>query len=208
MTKTFSKEILKAGLLLFAVLLVAFAIPSPVCAADTASGVQASIPVQEKVTGDTPGSSLDFAFKLTPVSDNAPLPTNGTTLNITGSGNGQFNFDMSNVVPGDIFEYKLTQETVTADNYTSDTASYTVKIYVFRHEDDSLFTTVQILSGDTKCDSACFTNKYTAPAVPEKTTPESPYTGILKNTDFQILLAVIAAAAVILVVTHKKKSAA
>ncbi|MGI6110354.1 MAG: Spy0128 family protein [Eubacteriaceae bacterium] len=210
MTKTFSRGIRLTGLLFLAVLLIAMIFPLSANAADQAAGVSAVIPVQEKVTGDKPESTLDFKFKLTPVTENAPLPVNGDILTISGSGSGQFDLDLTGSKPGDKYEYTLTQQAVTADNYSSDTVSYSVMVYVLRHEDDQLYTQVVISNGDTKFDAAEFTNKYTAPVVPEpvKPTPESPFTGIMQNSDFQAVLIVLAVAAVSIVIARKKRSEA
>ena len=206
MTKTTKRGILQTGLL-FSALLVLLAAPASAQAAGTSDTLSAyPVTVEEKVTGDTPGSQNTFVFTLTAASTGAPLPTNGTELSITGSGSADYTFDLSSARPGDIYEYTVRQQSAGADNYTQDTSEYTVRIYIVRNDSGVLSPETVITGADTKCASCVFTNQYTAPASADQTT-SSPFTGVTENTGVLLLAAALIAAGAIIVIAGKTKAA-
>lgn len=205
MTIISKRRIVQTALLLTA-LLVLLAMPLSVQAAEPAVSLTAyPVAVEEKVTGDVPESQNTFVFKLTPVSQNAPIPTNGTELSITGSGSKNFTLDLSNAPLGDVYEYTVEQQTVTADNYTKDTAVFKVSIYIVKNSDNVVSPVTVINRTDAKYDSCQFTNQYTAPVV-VKPTPSSPFTGLTENTGLMLLVAAITAAGVMLVIAKRTKA--
>lgn len=204
MKRILNNGIFRTGLL--AALLMLLVMPISVMAAEPVSLTAYPVTVEEKVTGDVPETTNTFVFKITAVTENAPLPTNGTELSVTGTGSKDFTFDLSNAALGDIYEYTIEQKNVTADNYTQDTTVYKVAIYVVKDEATGVVTPVTVINGkDAKFDSCQFTNNYMAPVV-VKPTPSSPYTGLTEDTGLMLLAAAIVTGGVMLVIAKRRKT--
>ena len=204
MIKISNRRIVQTGML-FAALLIVLFMPMSVMAAESGSLTAYPVTVREQVTGDTPETQNTFVFKLTAVTENAPLPTNGTELSVTGSGSGDFTFDLSSASLGDVYEYTIEQQTVTADNYTKDTTVFNVSIYVVKDSSGAVSPVTIIKGADGKQDGRIFTNEYTAPVV-VKPTPSAPFTGLTEGTGLMLLAAAIVAGGVILVIARRRKT--
>jgi pilin isopeptide linkage protein len=131
------------------------AVPQPV----TVDG-----PTVEKkinVLGNAPDEDATFKFTMAastiPSGVTAPLPSNASTLKVTGEGTAEFG--QLKFTQAGTYVYTVTEENTQADGYTYDTTEYTVT-YVVTEKYGVLSSTCTILKGDETADSIVFTNEY------------------------------------------------
>jgi pilin isopeptide linkage protein len=156
------------------------------------------LPVELKITGDTPSTDATFTFELTPQDTNAntPMPVvsqdssnteaSSATATITGAGKVSFGTIYYPAYYGNYY-YVVKQTTANISRYTLDSSVYIVHVEVKKDSDGVWQTevTARKESSNVKEDLV-FTNKYTVPSPyvtptptpsesePESSTPSEP----------------------------------
>ena len=139
--------------------------------------VTGSIPVQKKISGDTPNVKSAFTFILEPADAAFPMPAGSANgrkeLRITGAGSGEFG-PLYFTKPG-VYTYTVTEVKGSVSGYTYDTAVYTVRFEVSAEDDKTLSLARTISRSGAAADAALFVNAYKTP--PDD--PHLPQTGLL-----------------------------
>jgi pilin isopeptide linkage protein len=157
--------------------------PVTVFAEDNQVELQA-VPVELKLTGDTPSTDATFTFELTPLNDATPMPSgsqgaSSVTATITGAGKVNFGTIYYPVSYG-IYTYTIKQTTESISHYTLDTSVYVMYVEVKKDSDGLWQTEVTAKkTSSTEKQDLVFTNKYTAPTpyvtpAPTPSESESP----------------------------------
>lgn len=183
-----------------------------------AAGDSYTLTFKTEQTGDETNEKYPFKVHISPVTEGAPLPVNGETQDVSGSGEGSFTFDLTGRHAGEVYEYTLSLENPQEKNFSFDSSVYRVRLITINTEDGGISAeAVTVMEGkenDGKYEDPLFTASYQKPAPPPSSPipvfPFSPGTGLDGNPTQLYLFLGIGAAAVILllfaVVKRRKKS--
>lgn len=157
------KYLIKQSVLLLSALFLVLS--TPIIASASANGsVEAKIAAQAKVSGTDHTDSI-FTYRLEAAEADVPLPEK---QQLTAVGEEPVAFDITYTDPGS-YRYTLTQIPGNAENWTYDTAVYTVEVYVLQDENlEKLEAHVFYYNEDGEKTDGIFVNKYTNPSVPSE----------------------------------------
>ena len=134
-------------------------------------------PVMKHVTG-SPSTYPTFTFRMEAVTKGAPMPegSTGAVKTITLNGPGSAEFGWIDYTAAGTYEYRITEDTVTVDNWTSDTAEYNLTAVVTDDGKGNLSLTRSYTKNGIAVTTAeaVFTNVYTTPVDPVN--PDNPVT--------------------------------
>lgn len=211
---------LKACIQTLLIALVMFCMVQPALAAGSPGILHYEVITRQG--GDETDIKYPFVIKITPVTKDAPMPENGDTLEIDGSGEAAFVFDFSESHVPEVYEYRISCEDQKVENFTTDFQVYDLKVITSWDENGEVFpqvvTTVDGKPELGKLADPPFMNvtykepaKPVKPAEPEKPSPIlpwSPGTGLNGNQAQLIGIISVAAVAVIVllaVIARKRK---
>jgi hypothetical protein len=192
----FSKTILAFLLAISLVLAMA-----PLTVFAESNQVELELPVELKITGDTPSEDAIFTFELTPQDTSAytPMPVSedssntevsSATLQIEGAGEKTFGKIYYPTTYANYY-YVVKQTTASISRYTLDSTVYIVHVEVFKDSDGVWTKQVNARKESSNPETEAkeplvFTNKYTVPSPyvtptptpsesePESSTPSEP----------------------------------
>ncbi len=134
--------------------------------------VEAVLPVQKLLEGNTPPSDVDFTFDLTAVTTGAPMPTQ-TSVTVSGANKGYF--DAITFTEAGTYVYQVTEKDGHVPGYVYNTDPVTV---TFTVTDNKGQLAVSWKVGDTTKTTVEITNRYTpesgALAIPVTKTVSGP----------------------------------
>jgi len=142
----------------------------PVAVASALPLGQATLPVSQVFTSDSPMRGVDatFAYRLTPLDASNPMPAgsdaSGYTFSITGNDHlqmGPINFTKTGV-----YTYELKNATPSRSGYTLDPRVYTIKFYITNDEDPLV---IVYLENGEKAPTVDFDPSYHQGSVPADT---------------------------------------
>lgn len=113
--------------------------------------------VTKAITGSAIPPATEFAFKLAPVTLNAPMPS-ADTASVTGEGTARFG--QIQYTSEGVYEYTITEQDGKTDRFTYDTTPHSLIVTV-KNENGQLTATAKY---DTDLDALTVTNIYTRPS--------------------------------------------
>lgn len=134
-----------------------------------------NLPIQKRITGDTPQSSSIFTFVLSARDGSCPMPagSNGTVKEITITGAGSKEIGEIGFTKPGTYVYTVSEKNGGIEGYTYDSTVYTVT-YVVTEKDGKLSVAKTIKDNKGNAVSAIeFTNPYRIPG------NKLPQTGVL-----------------------------
>lgn len=145
-----------------------------------------AIPVTKVVEG-TPAAVSSFEFKLTPITDGAPMPEgDGAELTISGAGTGSFG-DITYTAPG-TWVYSVSETAGSAAGYTYDNSIYLVTVTV-TDTNGTLGAVASVKTGTgVSMDAAVFTNTYSTGDLTVTKTVEGNAGSSTKEFSFTVTL--------------------
>ena len=121
-----------------------------------------TIPVQVEVSGENIPGGKDYKVTLEAVTKNAPLPIETVK---TRTGAGTITFGPINYGEVGTYQYRIYQNTDSAERFTYDQTAYLVEVQVIRRDDGTL--TAELVAKregkQEKSDAIRFDNRYDAP---------------------------------------------
>lgn len=121
-----------------------------------------TIPVQVEVSGENIPGGKDYKVTLEAVTKNAPLPIETVK---TRTGAGTITFGPINYGEVGTYQYRISQNTDSAERFTYDQTAYLVEVQVIRRDDGTL--TAELAAKregkQEKSDAIRFDNRYDAP---------------------------------------------
>ena len=121
-----------------------------------------TIPVQVEVSGENIPGGKDYKVTLEAVTKNAPLPIETVK---TRTGAGTITFGPINYGEVGTYQYRIYQNTDSAERFTYDQTAYLVEVQVIRRDDGTLTAELvaQREGKQEKSDAIRFDNRYDAP---------------------------------------------
>ena len=119
------------------------------------------IPVEIALDGSVLGAEDEFTVELTAVTDGAPMPTEGSTVKITGAGSASFKMEYADL---GVYSYTIKQVAGSAKYVEYDDTEYKLDVYVLSAEDGTVGVQINLMDAEgNKVDKALFTNSYVTP---------------------------------------------